>query len=78
MSNSQEEPEEEKRPPVGFTVEGGGVVATCKGCGWAVWKPTRQEAEKAPADHKTCRSDLVKLHRRLARSRGAVYRPRPA
>lgn len=76
--SDQDDVEEEKRPPVGFTVEGGGVVATCKGCGWAAWKPTRREAETAGTDHKACRSDLVKLHARLARSRGAVFRTRPA
>lgn len=52
-------------PPIGYTVEGEGVVATCKRCGSAWWKPTRQEAETAGRDHAKCRADLVKLHARL-------------
>jgi hypothetical protein len=53
-------------PPIGFTVEGGGTVATCKRCGWEVWRPTRLEAAALTDGHK-CRADLVKLWKRLRR-----------
>jgi hypothetical protein len=53
-----------KAPPIGYTLEGGGTVATCKRCGWEVWRPTRLEAAALTTAHK-CRADLVKLWKRL-------------
>lgn len=57
-----------ERPPVGYTLEGGGHVATCKGCGWEVWRPTRADAERASTDHKTCQNYMVKLLKRTHRT----------
>lgn len=65
--------EKPDHPPVGYTREGKGVVATCKRCGWEVWRPTRQEAEDLGDQHTRCRTDLVKLWKRL---RLGVHAPR--
>lgn len=62
---SPEAKTEKPPPPIGYTAEGEGTVATCKRCGWEVWRPTRLEAEVVARDHKTCRADLVKLWKRL-------------
>lgn len=41
---------------IAYTNEGGGVVATCKGCGYEVYGETRQAAERAARDnHKKCK-----------------------
>lgn len=58
---------DQKRPPVGYTLEGGGVVTTCKGCGWVAWRETRAEAEKAWPEHKTCPKYMVKLYAKTHR-----------
>lgn len=65
-----------ERPPMGYTVEGGGVVAGCKGCGWEIWKPNRHDAEAAAAGHAKCRADLVSLHQRLTARRRPRYASR--
>lgn len=60
-------------PPVGFTLEGGGVVAGCKRCGWEIWKSVRSEAETASEAHKCLASD-VKLWKRLRKGIHAPHK----
>lgn len=62
--------EKPKRPPVAYSIEGGGSIARCTGCGHEWWRPTRQAAERAAPDHKTCFGYMLKLVKRHAR-RGA-------
>ena len=47
----------------GLTEEGGGVVATCKRCGWLRWLETRPQALSAGREHK-CRAKGRKKGRR--------------
>jgi hypothetical protein len=55
---------------VGYTDEGGGVVATCSACDWLAWKPSRVDAAIAAGDHKRClKGDVELVKRRRRRER---------
>lgn len=71
---SAEEKPVKPPPPIGFTLEGGGTVATCKRCGWELWRPTRSEAEARADDHKTCLAVNVALWKRLRKGIHAARR----
>lgn len=46
----------DRKRVIALTPEGGGVVATCKGCGWIAYGTTRTEAERNARDnHKKCK-----------------------
>lgn len=61
----------EVRPPVAYTSEGGGTVATCQACDWLAWRPTRPIAETAAAEHTRCLVGNVALVKRRKRSEQA-------
>lgn len=39
-------------PTVAYSEEGGGVLATCKDCGWLTWTSTSQRTRAASKKHK--------------------------
>jgi hypothetical protein len=43
---------------IALTEEGGGVVATCRPCGWLRWGETRAEVLTAGREHKCRKEDL--------------------
>jgi len=57
-----------ERPPVSYTSEGGGVVATCTACDWCRWEPTQHAAEEAATGHTRCQAGNVALVTRRRRS----------